>query len=169
MEWIFIILEKAIWFGFAAVGFAVLFNVPVRTLFSIWLLGAAGGITKLLLMHFGQGIIIASLSGSTMIGLISIAVAHRKHSPPLIFAIPAVIPMVPGILAYRMILGLIALAGELKPDAYIKTLSETATIGLKVLFVLMSLAAGVAIPLLITRKESAKELKLIKRHNNDEI
>ena len=169
MGWTTTLLENGIWFGFAAMGFAVLFNVPVRTLFYIWLLGALGGMTKLALLHFGQGIIIASLSGSTLIGLFSIAVAHRKHSPPLIFAIPAVIPMVPGILAYRMILGLIALAGDLQPDLYMKMLTEMANNGLKVLFVLMSLAGGVAIPMLITRKESAKELKLILKHHGTEM
>jgi len=37
MEWI--IVEKSVWFGFTAVGFAVLFNVPVRTLVAIFAMG----------------------------------------------------------------------------------------------------------------------------------
>lgn len=39
MEWL-IYAEKGFWFGIAAIGFAVLFNVPSRTLFPIWVLGA---------------------------------------------------------------------------------------------------------------------------------
>ena len=39
---ILMILEKGIWFGFAALGFAILFNVPQRTLLIIWSIGALG-------------------------------------------------------------------------------------------------------------------------------
>ena len=66
------ILEKGIWFGFAALGFAVLFNVPQRTLFIIWLMGAAGGITKLILMHFNTDIVISSFAGATLVGILSV-------------------------------------------------------------------------------------------------
>ena len=46
-----IFIEKWIWFGSAAVGFAVLFNVPVRTLIPIFLMASLGGITKLLFLQ----------------------------------------------------------------------------------------------------------------------
>ena len=162
MEW-FNLLEKGIWFGFAAVGFAILFNVPVRTLFPIWLLGAAGGLTKVFLLHFSMGVIFASFSGATLIGILSISAAHNKHAPPLVFSIPAVIPMVPGAFAYRMMLGLIKLAGNTVADNSSQIMADTLNNGLKAMFILMSLAVGVAIPLLITRKSSVKEIKLVKR------
>lgn len=161
MEWV-PLLEKGIWFGLAAMGFGVLFNVPTRTLFGIWLLGAAGGLTKVLSMHFGLGVVLATLAGATVIGFLSIQAAHLRHAPPSVFAIPAVIPMIPGILAYRMMLGLVSLAGAIDPDNYLQVLSETVNNGLKVLFILMCLAGGVAIPMLITRKESAKHLRFHK-------
>jgi uncharacterized membrane protein YjjB (DUF3815 family) len=67
---ILMILEKGIWFGFAALGFAVLFNVPQRTLIIIWMLGAAGGMTKLLLMQANIGIVVATLAGAALIGVL---------------------------------------------------------------------------------------------------
>ncbi|PWG82504.1 threonine/serine exporter family protein [Pararcticibacter amylolyticus] len=157
MDWL--LLEKCIWFGLAATGFAVLFNVPVKNLPAIYLMGAAGGFTKVFTMHLGTNIVFGSLYGATVVGFLSIYFAHRRHSPPPVLAIPAVIPMIPGILAYKMIIGLIKLAGEVQPDTYSQILSETVNNGLKVMFILMCLAGGVAIPMLITRKESAKELK----------
>lgn len=162
------LLEKCIWFGMAAVGFAILFNVPKRSLPAIFVIAALGGTTKLVLMQFDISIIVATLAGATLIGFLSIPLAHRIHVPPPIFSIPAVIPMVPGILAYRMMLGLVKLAGSIDPATYNSVLSETINTGLKVMLILMSLAGGVGIPMLITRKESAKNLHFIRRRNENE-
>ncbi|MEI6142228.1 MAG: threonine/serine exporter family protein [Mariniphaga sp.] len=154
------ILEKGVWFGFAALGFAVLFNVPQRTLIIIWMLGAAGGLTKLLLMQANIGIVVATLAGAAVIGVLSVSAAHNKHAPPLVFSIPSVIPMVPGAFAYRMMLGLIKLAGTAVTDpSYHQTLAETTSNGLKTMFILMSLAAGVSIPMLISRKDTIKKIR----------
>jgi uncharacterized membrane protein YjjB (DUF3815 family) len=166
MDWI-TLLEKCIWFGLAALGFSILFNVPQRTMVSIYLMAAAGGFTKVLLIALGANVIVGTLAGAILIGIISISAAHNKHSPPLVFAIPAVIPMIPGIFAYRMMLGLIKLSGNVPPESYSQVLSETVSNGLKVMFILMSLAGGVAIPMLITRKESAKHIRF-KRMNDEE-
>ena len=48
MEWI-TILGKAFWCGWGALGFGILFNVPPRTLFAIWIGGAMGGFLKFVL------------------------------------------------------------------------------------------------------------------------
>ena len=162
MNWIDI-FEKGIWFGLAAIGFAILFNVPVRTLRTIWFLGALGGITKLILVQFGSSVVLGSFGGATLIGFLSIYAAHSKHSPPMVFAIPSVIPMVPGAFAYRMMLGLMNLAGDHVGEDYQEILSETINNGLKATFILMSLAFGVALPMLITRKGSAKNIRLKRR------
>jgi uncharacterized membrane protein YjjB (DUF3815 family) len=165
MDWI-TLLEKCIWFGLAALGFSILFNVPQRTMVSIYLMAAAGGFTKVFLIALGANVIVGTLAGAILIGIISISAAHNKHSPPLVFAIPAVIPMIPGIFAYRMMLGLIKLSGNVPPESYSQVLSDTVSNGLKVMFILMSLAGGVAIPMLITRKESAKHIRF--KPMNDE-
>jgi uncharacterized membrane protein YjjB (DUF3815 family) len=150
------------WFGFAALGFAVLFNAPPRTLFIIWLLAVAGGFVKLLMLGLGLGPVMASLLGASTIGILSIPAAHNKHAPPMVFSIAAVIPMVPGVFAYRTMIGLVQLTGEVD-NAYQQALSETINNGVKAAFILMALAVGVALPNIVMRKESAKEMKLGKR------
>jgi len=165
MEWLSF-LEKGIWFGFAAIGFAILFNVPPRTLFIIWLLAALGGLTKLYLFHFGVSVVLSSLGGASLIGLLSIQAAHNKHAPPLVFSIPAVIPMVPGVFAYKMMLGLIKLAGDSGIDSG-QVLSDTISNGIKTMFILMALAVGVAIPMLVTGKSSVKHIKLRKKKQRE--
>jgi len=52
---------------------------------------------------------------------------------------------------------MIALTSIENADAYIKTLIETVNNGAKMMFVLISLGTGVAIPMLLTRKESIKK------------
>jgi uncharacterized membrane protein YjjB (DUF3815 family) len=151
------ILIKSFWAGIAAIGFAVLFNVPRRVLFSIWTLGAIGGLVKFTAMQFESGIVFASFLGATVIGIISIQMAHMRNSPPLVFSIPSVIPMIPGVFAYKMMLGLIALTEIEKTDVYLQTLIETVNNGAKMSFVLIALGIGVALPMLITRKESIKK------------
>jgi len=151
------ILSKSFWAGIAAIGFAVLFNVPRRVIFSIWTLGAVGGLIKFTAMHFESGIVFASFLGATVIGIISIQMAHMRNSPPLVFSIPSVIPMVPGVFAYKMMLGLIALANIENTDVYMRNLIETVNNGAKMTFVLIALGIGVALPMLITRKESVKK------------
>jgi uncharacterized membrane protein YjjB (DUF3815 family) len=162
MEWL-AFFEKGIWLGFAALGFGILFNVPQRTLFIIWILGALGGLTKVAIVNAGFSVILASLAGSVLIGILSVFAAHNKHAPPLVFAIPSVIPMVPGVFAYKMMLGLIKLAGNSPIENYSQILNETLNNGLKVFFILMSLSVGVAFPTLITGKNSIKDFKLFRK------
>ena len=154
------LLGKGFWAGFAALGFAILFNVPQRTLIMIWLMGALGGVTKFLLLGFEVNIPLASLAGASLIGVLSVYAAHNKQAPPLVFSIPSVIPMVPGAFAYRMMLGCMELAGTtVNSQNYLKTLAETTNNGLKAIFILIALSAGVAIPMLVTRKDTFKRIK----------
>ena len=157
---ILLLLEKGMWAGFAALGFAILFNVPPRTLFAIWLIGALGGLAKFSLLGLNVNIIMASFVGASLIGVLSIPLSHKVHSPPLIFSIPAVIPMVPGAFAYRMMLDLINIAVKTSDVNMDSVLVDVFQNGMKVAFILLSLAVGVAVPMLITRKDSAKRIRI---------
>ena len=150
----------AFWLSVAALGFAILFNVPKRTLIMIGVSAALGGSIKLLLIGFGANIIIASFLGAIFIGFLSIPVAHKLHAPPLIFSIPAVIPMIPGAFAYKAMIGIIKLATQINQEDYEMALNQATTNGIKACFILIALTAGVSFPMLITRQESAKKIKI---------
>lgn len=156
------IVGKAFWCGWGALGFGILFNVPPRTLFAIWIGGAIGGFLKFGLLQLSAGVVLASFAGALAIGFSSIPIAHIRHVPPMIFAIPSVIPLIPGVFAYRTMLGLMKLTGAIGPD-YNLILAETTNNGAKTLFIIMSLAVGVAVPMHLMRKESVKNMRLIKK------
>ena len=159
MNWL-AFFENWIWFGLAATGFAVLFNVPKRTLLLIFIMAALGGSVKLLFLNWNNSIVLGTLLGSILIGFLSIYAAHIRHSPPFVFAIPAVIPMVPGSFAYFTMKGIIKLANNPSASDFVPLLNETVTNGLKTLFILMTIALGVFAPMLLTLRDSAKQIKI---------
>lgn len=159
MDWL-AFFENWIWFGIAAVGFAILFNVPRRTLLLIFIMAALGGSVKLLFLNWNNSIVLGTLLGSALVGFLSIYAAHNKHSPPFVFAIPAVIPMVPGSFAYYTMKGIIKLANNPNSSDFVPLLNETVTNGLKTLFILMTISLGVFAPMLLTLRDSAKQIKI---------
>lgn len=156
---VFSFLEKGLFFAFAALGFAFLFNVPRRALVGVMSLACIGGCLKLFLMHWDIGIIVASLAGASVIGIFSVQVAHFVHVPHVVCSIPAVIPLVPGVYMYRMMVGCLYLTTDLPNDMYLKTLAETIHSALTAGFIAMALAVGVAVPLLLARQKSGKHLR----------
>lgn len=154
-----LLLEKCIWSGLGALGFGILFNSPPRTLFTLWIGGAIGGLIKVLVLQYTGSVVLAAFLGATAVGILSIPIAHYRHVPPMIFAIPSVIPMIPGVFAYRTMLGFIKLTAPIGAD-YNAILADTINNGIKTLFILMSLAVGVAIPMHVMRKESVKNIRI---------
>jgi len=153
------IIIKSLAAGVAAIGFGILFNVPQRTILPIIILGTAGGLIKFGTMHFEVGIVLASFLAAIVIGIISIQMAHFRNSPPLVFYIPSVIPMIPGFFIYKMMLGFMSLSNITDNELYIRNLIQTVNFGTKATFILISLGIGVAFPMLIMRKETVKKKK----------
>ena len=151
------IITKSIAAGIAGVGFAILFNVPQRTLLPIGIISALGGLVKFGAMHFDIGIVFASFLAAIIIGLVSIRMAYSKDSPPLVFYIPSVIPLVPGFFIYKMMLGIMSLTTINDTDLYLQNLIATVNNGAKATFILISLGIGVAVPMLVTRRQTIKK------------
>ena len=144
-EWINI-LFKAFWCGCAALGFGILFNVPRKNLAEVWMGGAIVGLIKFsVLIYISPSIILASFLAALILGIYSMVIALVRHEPQMIVAIPSVIPLVPGVFAYRTMFGLIKLTGNVGPD-FARTLSETVHNGILTLFIIMAFTIGVIIP-----------------------
>lgn len=160
----------ALFSAFAAVGFAILFNVPRRTLWVVALLGALGHSFRFVCMKMGMEIVPGSLLASLLVGLLGIRFAHIVHVPPVVLTVPGVISMVPGSFAYRTMMGAMQLlhGNKLAPELGQQLLVETVSNGLKMSFILFCLAVGVALPVVIFGKESIKGTRLrnLLRNNN---
>ncbi len=155
----FKILEVAIWSGVAALGFGILFNIPKKAIFTVFFLGFIAGLIKFILLHLNTNIIVASFAGALTVGFLSMPLAHKIHQPPVVFSIPAVIPMIPGYFAYKTVLAVMnftfietesAKRGELINDIFSN--------GFTMFFILISLTIGVSFPLLLLRKTTVKNM-----------
>ena len=110
----FLLIIKDFSFAFCvAIGFGSLFNTPNRVLLIAGLLGGLGHALRFTLYEgVGLGLITSTLSGTVLIGLLGIVLAHRVHTPPIVFTMPACITMIPGMYAYKTMLGFIRLTDE---------------------------------------------------------
>ena len=103
----------------SAMGFSMIFNIPRRLLWVV----AIGGIIAVCTRNFvnlgpsnnniglDMGLAIGSLAGSALVSLIAVKAVHWVHAPNHVISIPSVIPMVPGVLMYRALVGLIEMNG----------------------------------------------------------
>lgn len=141
-----------------AVGFALLFTTPRRVLWVAGLLGGMGHGLRFFLLHHHVGIVPATLAGAVFIGLTGIFMSHRVHTPPVVFTMPACITMIPGLFAYRAMLGCIKITDlELvKKDPEI--LPVTAHYFVVTASLLFTLAIGICIGALLFRKRSVKSM-----------
>ena len=94
----------------------------------------------------GLGLIVGSLCGSALISLINIKAVHLLHTPHQCITIPAVIPIVPGVLMYRALYGLIEMQGVVGEVTFAVLNAINGSL------VLLCIALGVAIPNIFGRK-----------------
>jgi uncharacterized membrane protein YjjB (DUF3815 family) len=151
MAWA-VLLEHALWAAVAALGFAVLFNVPPRALAPAALCGALAFASRALCVELRLcSLELATFFAATLVSVTATAVGKQLRAPAVVFVVPAVIPLVPGALAFRSTAALLALAsreGAVDPAA----LATVAVGGVRAAVVTLAMAFGVAVPSLILRR-----------------
>lgn len=146
---------------FVAVGFALLFETPRKAVLLAGLLGGWGHGIRFLLLQNGADLVSSTMAGTAFVGLAGIYFAHRIHTPPVVFTLPACITMIPGLYAYRTILGCIKIykAGMATDTGVL--LQETAYNFILTSSLLFCLAIGISITALAFRKKNVKEIRKI--------
>jgi len=144
--------------GLTSLGFAVLFNTPKRALWVVFLLGGIGFVIKYVLnveMNFSQ--LFAVFCASCFVGVSGMYFAHRTHTPPIAFTIPAVINMIPGLLSYQFMMGIIKWIMQTKGEVQnANEVIETLNTGVSAVFIVFALAFGVAFAVIVFKNHSVK-------------
>ena len=145
----------------SAMGFATIYNIPYRLM--PWI--ALGGVICVCTRNFifldpssgniglGLGIVVGSLCGSALISIINIKAVHLLHTPHQCITIPAVIPIVPGVLMYRALYGFMGMQGVVGEVTHAMSFAINGSL------VLFCIALGVAIPNIFARKWIAPHRK----------
>lgn len=147
-----LLMQNSIWAGLAAVGFALLFNVPRRTLFGCTLAGALGYAVRSLLLELGLvGIETGTLLAATLVSVLGVVFGRVWRVPAVVFAVPGLIPFVPGSLAFRAVSDLLTLTTGAVADDTLLMKAVVST--LKSILIVGAIAAGVAVPSLLLRRD----------------
>lgn len=158
--------EYALAAAISAMGFSMIFNIPRRLLWVV----VIGGILAVCTRNFvnlgpstnniglDMGLVFGSFCGSVLVSLIAIKAVHWFHVPNHVLTIPSVIPMIPGVLMYRMLLGFININVETLDEItpFMRAMESGVNSGL----VIFCIALGVAIPNIFARRFIAKDRQL---------
>ena len=138
----------------AAIGFAVISNPPA----------AVGHACRYYLLHQTPlDLTSSTLIAAFTIGMGSMWFAKLIHCPAEVFSFPSLLPMIPGMYAYKTILALIRFMKNDDPLVLQQLIVEIFRNGLTALFVLFALVIGVSLPLFIFYKQSFMMTRLLHR------
>lgn len=121
-------------------------------------IAAAGHATRFVLVSPAFGcevnIIVASLVGSLIIGLLAVLLSGRVKSPAEGCIFPALLPMFPGVYAYRTFGGAAMCVLGQSRDTFAGYFYEFAYNGLMALCILVAMAVGAVLPIFLFEKIS---------------
>lgn len=137
-------------------GFAYASNPPTRILFLSAFVAAIGHGFRFTLLEFFhiQNLAIATFLAAFVVGCLGMVLAKVSKTPAEIIAFPALLPMIPGIYAYRAILYLFNFINADAVEAKTRYLVEFFDYFFTTLSVTLALAVGVSVTLLIFFEQS---------------
>lgn len=131
----------------AATGFASVSQPSRKSLPFIALLAAMGHMLRYVLITCAAlDIVTSSLAASVLIGFGSLVFARGIHTPLSCLFIPALLPMVPGMYAYRAVFGLIMFIRLGEADIEAEYLHMFMSNMFTSIMVVAVLAAGASLP-----------------------
>ena len=158
MTYLFNILQDGFFAAIAAIGFASISNPPRQAYKYCALIAALGHATRYVLTHNAYGemhLIGASFIASLVIGVLTVFLAPRAKCPAETFSFPALLPMIPGMYAYKIVFSLIMFMQNMKvPELQEKYLIDLFTNTIVTCSVIFMLAVGATIPLFLFIKRA---------------
>jgi len=138
-----------------AMSFAIFFNVPPRLLYAVAAGGAICVCTRnFLVFELGFGSEVGTLAGATLVSVIAMQAIHWLHTPSLVLIVPAVIPLVPGVLIYRFLFAIINIR-QIKLNELLLAIQS----GVDALLIILAIAIGAAAPNIFASRSFAQASK----------
>lgn len=122
------------------IGFAVLFNIPQKSIPKAALAGALGWVSYVHIHNISDSKVAATFIGACIVALISEVFARRFKEAVTVFVIPAILPLVPGSGMYYTMLAII-------DNDY----TRFASVSSETIFIAGSIAAAILIISSLTR------------------
>lgn len=151
------IMEDGLFAAIAAIGFSSISNTPRRAYLACALIAAAGHAVRYVLTlpeSGGMHIIPASTAAAFTIGILAVLFASRIKCPAEVCFFPALLPMIPGMYAYRTIEALISCLYHTQENAFGHYFYLLVYNGLTCSFIILGMVVGATIPVFIFKKLS---------------
>lgn len=147
---LFEIIKDALLAAMAAIGFGSISRLPRRSYVWCGLIAALGHSARFLLMDpdvFGAHIVLATGIASFLIGTMAVFISPLAKTPAEAYLFPALLPMIPGMYAYRSFGGLaMCLFGDTqeKFDIYFYRFAEN---GFICLAIILTMVVSATVPI----------------------
>ena len=152
-----------------AIGFSIMFNLPPRLLFAAGIGGVIAVCTRNICVYeFHQSVVAGTFIGATLVSIIATWAIHKLHAPTHVLTVPSVIPLVPGVLIYRLLFAIINVR-SLDVDELLHAVQS----GVDAVLIILGIAIGVAVPNIFAqrsferRKLEEQERLLNEEYEND--
>ncbi len=157
MEMLLNIFQDGFFAAIAAIGFASISNPPKSAYLYCAFIAAVGHSMRYILMNnpfFDTHIIVASTIAAFVIGLLAVWVSPKAKCPAETCLFPALLPMIPGMYAYRTVGALILCLNHTAEEAFSHYFYLLNFNGFTCVFIIMGMVIGATIPIFIFKKTS---------------
>ncbi|MDE6755485.1 MAG: threonine/serine exporter family protein [Muribaculaceae bacterium] len=151
------ILKDAIFAAIAAIGFGAISRIPRRAYLWCGLIAAIGHSIRFILMQPLAGsmnIIVATGIAALVIGTLAVFVAPLARTPAEAYLFPSLLPMIPGIYAYKSFGGaMMCILGNTQDrfDYYFYQFSQN---GFICVSIIMAMVVGATLPIFIFKSRA---------------
>lgn len=143
MAFLLTLLDDMFFAAIPAIGFALLFNVPFSALKYCAVLAALGHGLRTILVQYGMPLTFATFFAASLIGFIGVYLSQRYLAHPKVFTVAAIIPMIPGVYAYKAMLAVVQINHYGFSEALFVQMVDYF---IKTAFILGALVFGLALP-----------------------
>ena len=151
------ILQDAFFAALAAIGFASISNPPTRAYKYCALIAAIGHSLRYLLMNNGVihlHIILASTLAAFSIGLFAVFLAPKAKCPAETCFFPALLPMIPGMYAYRTVAAMVLCLYHQEEAEFTHYFYLLSYNGLTCMFIVLGMVIGATVPIFLFKNTS---------------
>lgn len=151
------IIQDAFFAAIASVGFAAISHPPKRVYVYCALIAAIGHSVRFMLMNadiLGMHIVMATFIAAFIVGTLAVLFSPLSRTPAETCLYPALLPMIPGVFAYRSFGGLAMCILKHSEQQFNHYFYLFASNGLTCLFILAAMVIGATLPIFIFKKIS---------------
>ena len=150
------IFQDALFSAIAAIGFAVISRPPRNAYLYCALIAAVGHSLRYILMNtdISMHVIPATFIASFAIGIIAVFVSPLSKIPAETYLFPALLPMVPGIYAYKTFAGFAKCIFSVGQDLFMHSLYLFCYNGMTCMSILLCMVIGAVIPIFMFKRIS---------------